>query len=136
MGALFLTLLLSWAYFDFMQYFILWSGNLPARADWFLRRSGGVWSVLVLIVIILRLGPAFLLLFPPIRQSGRGLRLFAALTLAGSLAEVAWLVIPELESPTWAIVIYLVTSAGMALLTSVSLAQARTELARVGKERP
>jgi len=134
MGALFLTLLLCWAYFDFMQYFILWSGNLPTRADWFVRRSNGGWSTLVSILVVLRLGPAFLLLFPPIRQNGRALVFFAASTLAGSLIEVAWLVMPEIESPLWAIGTYLLASAGMVLLTSVPLTRT-PETDRAGSER-
>ncbi|MBY5371106.1 hypothetical protein HFO93_29370 [Rhizobium leguminosarum] len=116
LGSLFLTFLLCWAYFDFMQYFILWSGNLPARAAWFARRSEGAWYWLVLILLTLRLVPAFLLLFPPVRQNGRWLIFFAALTLAGTFLEIGWLVLPELDRPAWAWPSYAAASAGMALV--------------------
>jgi hypothetical protein len=116
LGALFLTLLLCWAYFDFMQYFILWSGNLPARADWFLRRSEGGWHALALLIVSLRLVPAFLLLFPPVRESRSALLAFAGMTLAGTLVEIAWLVMPELEKIAWAVPSYLLGCAGSFLM--------------------
>ena len=32
---------LLWAYLSFMQFVIIWSGDMPAGASWYLRRSGG-----------------------------------------------------------------------------------------------
>lgn len=136
LGALLLTLLLLWAYFDFMQYFILWSGNLPARADWFNRRTMGLWHGLVVVLVAVRLGPAFLLLFPPIRSSRIWLRLMSWVTIGGTLGEVAWLVLPELgNTARWALPSYLMGSAGAALLLFNPGAGVAPEPAPVPEER-
>lgn len=100
-GALFLTLLLCWPYFFFMQYFILWSGNLPPGAAWFARRGVGLWGVAETLLAALRLLPAFLLLFTPIRSSRNWLRGIAAVTLLASLVEIGWLILPEIHGPAW-----------------------------------
>lgn len=116
LGALLLVMLLCWAYFDFMQYFILWSGNLPSRAAWFARRSAGVWHLLSAIQVWLRLVPTFLLLFPPFRQGRKWLLLFAAVSMIGTVMEIAWLVLPELDDYGWASFAYLTSCAAALLL--------------------
>ena len=95
LGRLFLCLTLLWSYFFFMQYFILWSGNLPSGAAWFARRGEGMWRAAALFVAVTRLVPTALLLFGPIRRSRRWLMSFALATMAGSAVEFAWLVLPE-----------------------------------------
>lgn len=107
LGALLLVMLLCWAYFNFMQYFILWSGNLPSRAQWFIRRGSGFWHVLSVVLVWLRLMPAFLLLFPPFRQGRKWLLLFSAVSIFATLLEIAWLILPELDGYGWASIAYL-----------------------------
>jgi len=94
MGGLLLTLLLLWAYFAFMPFFIIWSGNAPSGAAWYLRRSRGVWAALAWTTAACRFGPLFLLLFDAVRRSRRWLLALALVVLAGDLPEVAWLVLP------------------------------------------
>jgi len=96
LGALLLVMLLCWAYFNFMQYFILWSGNLPSRAQWFSRRGTGFWRFLSEMSVWLRLVPAMFLLFPFFRQRRKYLLLFSAASIVGTVLEVTWLVLPEL----------------------------------------
>lgn len=98
LGPLLLTLLLLWAYFAFMQYFILWSGNLPPGVSWYQRRGETGWAVVEYVMAASRLLPAFLLLFPPVRRDRRLLIALAMITLAGSPLEYAWLVLPSLEA--------------------------------------
>ena len=47
LGSLFLALVLLWAYFAFIQYLVIWSGNLPDGAEWYLRRGQGIWLALI-----------------------------------------------------------------------------------------
>ncbi|HLK25397.1 MAG TPA: hypothetical protein VKT30_12135 [Caulobacteraceae bacterium] len=93
-GGLLLMLLLMWAYFAYMPYFISWSGDVPSSAVWYLRRGQSVWAWLAWLVAATRFGPAFLLLFTKVRNSRRWLARLAGLVVAGSVPEVAWLVLP------------------------------------------
>lgn len=95
LGPLLLTLLLLWAYLAFMQYFILWSGNLPAGVSWYQRRGERGWALIEYLLTASRLLPAFLLLFPPIRGSRRSLMILSGVVLIGSALETVWLTLPS-----------------------------------------
>jgi hypothetical protein len=94
LGALLLTTVLLWAYLAFMQYVIIWSGNLPEGVRWYEGRAGAGWTIVLWGIALLHLGPLLLLLLPPVRGSVRALRPLAATVLAGKAAECAWLVLP------------------------------------------
>ena len=93
-GALLLALMMMWGYFAFMQYFILWSGNLPAGMSWFHARSQGLWPGLMALIAGCRLPLPCLLIFPPVRHSRRWMMTLAAVVLAGDIMEVAWIALP------------------------------------------
>ncbi|MDY0884424.1 hypothetical protein ACFPL7_00430 [Dongia soli] len=95
LGALLLTALLLWAYFSFMQYFIIWSDNLSPNVAWYQRRGAGLWSLTEYAIGVLQLGPAFLLLFPITRQNRRWLVALSMIVLMGKALETAWLVLPD-----------------------------------------
>ncbi len=44
-GKFMLTFVMVWAYFNFSQWLIIWSGNLPEEITWFLRRIHGGWGL-------------------------------------------------------------------------------------------
>jgi hypothetical protein len=94
LGALLLCALLLWAYFAFMQYFIIWSGDPPQGAAWFRRHATGAWPWAEHAVGALGLVPLLLLLAPSVRRSRRGMLAIASAVLAGKALEVAWLVLP------------------------------------------
>ena len=96
LGALFLSVQLLWPYFAFMQYFIIWSDNLPKLAQWYLIRGIGPWAMAATIFTGLHLAALFGLLFPPIRGDIRLLRLIAAASLVANGLEYLWLVLPAL----------------------------------------
>lgn len=93
-GGVLLTLLLIWAYIEFLPFFIAWSPNLPESAAWYLDRSGGAWPAAIWGFALLGAIPLFLLLFARMRQSARALKLFAAMVLIGKMIEIAWLALP------------------------------------------
>lgn len=92
-GALLLTLLLIWAYLNFMAYLIVWSGNLPDSVGWYAARSG-IWANAMLIAAILGGVPLLMLLFGRVRRSPRALGILAATVLVGKLIELLWFAIP------------------------------------------
>jgi hypothetical protein len=95
LGGLLLCAMLFWAYFAFMQYFIIYSNNLPPEVAWYRRHAEGGWSTVEYAIAVLHLGPGFLLFFPPIRRSRGWLAALCVLVLVGSALEMAWLVLPD-----------------------------------------
>ena len=93
-GALLVAMMLMWAYFAFMQYFILWSGNLPGGMNWFHARSEGIWPDLMCLIAACRLPLLCLLIFKPVRHSRRWMTSLAAVVLAGDVLEFAWIGLP------------------------------------------
>lgn len=104
LGGLLLTLLLLWAYFQFMPFLIVWSGNLPDGVGWYLVRSGTVWVAVIAAASLLGGVPLFALFAPQVRESPRWLGLCAASVAAGKALEFAWLALPgrgELAPLAW-----------------------------------
>ena len=97
-GGLMLTGVLVWAYLAFMQYFIIWSGNLPPGVRWYEARAGWPWSQLFWAVGLLHAVPAFMLLLPPVLRRPPLLGGIAGAVLIGKALEMAWLVLPAGES--------------------------------------
>jgi hypothetical protein len=94
LAALLITVLLTWSYLAFMQYLIIWSGNLPQGVAWFGKRGTGGWSVLEYVITISALGPLFLLFFPPVRTGRFWLIALSLVVMFGKVLELAWLVLP------------------------------------------
>jgi hypothetical protein len=116
LGALFLVLLLLWAYATFMPFFISWSGNLPGPAAWYGRRTHGLWAPVFPLVAALHATPTLLLLLRRFRASRRALAVFAGLVLAGKALETAWLVLPEAPPGPLPILAFLGALAGLGCL--------------------
>lgn len=93
LGALLLTLLLIWAYLNFMAYLIVWSGNLPDSVGWY-RMRGGVWADALLVAAVLGGAPILLLLFTAVRGNAKLLAWLAGAVLAGKAIELLWFAVP------------------------------------------
>lgn len=94
-GSLLLTGILLWAYLEFQQYLTIWSENLPDKIVWYVARTGPGWIALLWAAALCYAAIPFLLLLPRRIRAGKpALRSVAALTLAGNLAYVYWLVAP------------------------------------------
>lgn len=125
LGALLVAAILFWAYLAFMQYFIIWSGNLVQGALWFQRRGTGIWSFIEVSIAFLHLMPLFLLFFPPIRRSRRWLVGLISIIIAGRLLEYAWLILPRLTAHlAYAIIAYSLSLAGLAQIALAILSRA------------
>jgi hypothetical protein len=61
-GKLMLTFVMVWAYFNFAQYLIIWSGNIPEETEWFVVRETGVWGWIGVLLIFLHFALPFLVL--------------------------------------------------------------------------
>lgn len=62
LGKLMLALVMVWAYFNFSQFLIIWSGNLPEETGWFLTRMKGGWGYIGVALILFHFAFPYLLL--------------------------------------------------------------------------
>lgn len=62
LGKLMLALVMVWAYFNFSQFLIIWSGNLPEETGWFLTRMKGAWGYIGVGLILFHFAFPYLLL--------------------------------------------------------------------------
>jgi hypothetical protein len=95
LGRLLQGLLVLWAYLDFVQLLIVWQGDLPHEAPWYIERASHGWGMLAGIVAFGHfLLPFFVLVWPPLRRSRRVLGATAALLIVMECLRAWWLVVP------------------------------------------
>jgi Ni/Fe-hydrogenase subunit HybB-like protein len=102
LGNFLLAFVMFWSYVSFMQFLIIWSGNLPEETPWYLRRSHHGWQVFVAILMGLHFLVPFLLLL--MRQMKRNLRrmvLISAWLIGMRLVDLCWLVLPAFWEKLW-----------------------------------
>ena len=89
------SLLILWAYLDFMQLLIVWQSDLPKEAAWYLARSSGLWGVLAGLTAVAHfLLPFLALMIPRVRRSRRGLIATTTLLTVMAIIRGWWLVLP------------------------------------------
>jgi hypothetical protein len=98
-----LTLGLTTIWLWFVQFIVVWMGNLPIEAGWYLRRAEGVWGVLKLGVAVPALILALLLAGPP-RHARWRMVAVCLLLLVSHVAHLWWVVRPDAPlatPPVW-----------------------------------
>jgi hypothetical protein len=97
-GNLLLAFVMMWAYLQFGQLLITWSGNLPHEISWYLDRVAGGWRwVCVFLFLFHFFIPFFLLLMRPIKQRARILGSVAGSILIAHVVDVWWTIAPSLH---------------------------------------
>ena len=95
LGNLMLAFTMLWAYFGFSQYLIIWSGNLPEEAEWYLHRSAHGWQFVALALVAFHFAvPFMLLLLRVTKRRGETLAKVAALILLMRYVDLFWLIHP------------------------------------------
>jgi len=104
LGKLMFALTMFWAYLDFSQFLIVWSGNLPEEVVWYSVRLTGGWLVVAGIVLVFHfIVPWTLLLFRRLKKNIRVLALLCFWMLAMRLVDLFWTVAPSLLETRFAI---------------------------------
>lgn len=86
---------LLWTYMAFMQWLIVWSGDLPEEIGWYLMRGGVGWTALLIATVALHFAlPAAGLLSGSVKRNPDRVAAFASLVLAGHLLDVIWRLSP------------------------------------------
>ena len=117
LGAILITLTLTWLYLAFTHYIIIWSGNLADLTGWYRQRGQGGWGIAYALVALLETAAFLALLAPAIRRSAKGLRIVAITVLFSRLLEAAWLVLPIGGPPQpLSLLAYMLAAIGLGLL--------------------
>jgi hypothetical protein len=105
LGKLLLAFVMLWAYFDFSQLLIIWSGNLPEEISFYRTRLYGEWGVVAVIVVVFHFFvPFFLLLSQDLKRNAKILPRIAAWLIFMRLVDLFWMTRPEFSAsavPTW-----------------------------------
>jgi hypothetical protein len=98
LGNLLLMYVMTWAYLAFMQFLIIWVGNLPREIAWYVPRLQTGWVALGVILVVFHFfAPLAILLFRSAKRSALFLGSLAAALLAVHVIDVYWLVAPSVR---------------------------------------
>jgi hypothetical protein len=95
LAGMILSALLGTIYFIYMQFIVVWYGNIPDKVHWYVTRASAGWSALALAAFIVgAAAPFFAILHPFVRREPALLRIVGVLVLCGVALHVAWLTAP------------------------------------------
>ena len=96
LAKLLLAFVMLWAYFDFSQLLIIWSGNLPEEISYYRTRLYGGWGVVAVLVLVFHFFvPFFLLLSQDVKRNARVLPKIALWLIFMRLVDLFWMTRPE-----------------------------------------
>jgi hypothetical protein len=96
LGKLMLAMVMVWAYFNFSQFLIIWSGNIPEETTWYLRRMHGGWGVIGVGLVILHFAfPFLVLLMQDFKRQARMLAMLALFILAMRIVDMFYMIGPS-----------------------------------------
>jgi hypothetical protein len=97
LGKLLLMFLMLWAYFQFSQLLIVWSGNLSNEIPWYLPRFATNWRGIGIALIYAQFVVPFLLLLSRrLKRNAWTLCVVAAILVIMRFIDLFWIVMPEL----------------------------------------
>ncbi|ABA57743.1 quinol:cytochrome c oxidoreductase quinone-binding subunit 2 [Nitrosococcus oceani ATCC 19707] len=97
-GNILLMFILLWVYLFYMEYLIVWSGNLPREISWYVPRVESSWRwVSMLLIVFYFIIPFVALLFRSLKRTRSTLVGIAAIIFLSSLVNSFWLVVPSLR---------------------------------------
>jgi hypothetical protein len=95
-GKLMLTFVMLWAYFNFSQWLIVWSGNLPEEIHWYQDRIHGDWGMVGVLLFFGHFAAPFaLLLSRGLKQDSRRLTWIAAWLILMRYLDLFWNIEPS-----------------------------------------
>ncbi len=96
LGKLMLALVMVWAYFNFSQFLIIWSGNLPEETTWYIARMRGGWGYLGIGLIVFHFAfPFLVLLQQDFKRKAKWLATLAIFILFMRLVDMFYLIGPS-----------------------------------------
>ncbi len=99
-GTLLFGFTMVWAYASFCQYMLVWAGNLPEEATYYLKRGNGGWEYLAYFLMLFHwLVPFIVFLFRPVKTNPKTIRIMATLLMVVCAADVIWWIVPAIPHP-------------------------------------
>jgi hypothetical protein len=99
LGKLMLAFVMLWAYFNFSQYLIIYSGNLVEEIPYYIDRTTGGWQYVALLLVVFHFAAPFaLLLSRDLKRSAPRLVLVAVAILIMRLVDLVFLVSPDFDA--------------------------------------
>jgi hypothetical protein len=95
LGKLMLTFVMLWAYFQFSQFLIIWSANLPEEIGFYLTRIEGAWVYLSAVLILGHFALPFLLLLNRDLKRSHAVVVVALFIIAMRFVDLFWLMGPR-----------------------------------------
>jgi hypothetical protein len=95
LGKLLLVFVMLWAYFEFSQLVVVWSGNLTDEIPWYLHRFATSWGWLGVMLIVLEfIVPFLMLLSRPLKRNVIALCCVVGLIIFMRWVDLMWIVMP------------------------------------------
>jgi len=125
LAQLLLACLLGYVYLGFMQYLVIWSGNLPEKVAWYLPRLRHAWLAMIWGALVVgALAPFLILLRRSARCSNRETGIAGALVLAGFLLDRVWQTAPGFAgSDVWGFVVAPIALGGVLIGLALRLVE-------------
>lgn len=96
LGKIMLAMVMVWAYFNFSQFLIIYSANIPEETPWYLKRMDGGWGVIGLVLILFHFAfPFLLLLNQDLKKRAGYLSAIAVFVLLMRLIDLYYLIAPN-----------------------------------------
>ncbi|MGO4572635.1 hypothetical protein [Microvirga sp. 2TAF3] len=128
-GAFLIAALLGVVYLGLMSYIVIWYGDLPEKAAWYLKRDTNGWNWIITAAFLVGAAiPLAMLLKRSLRQSRRVLRIVGGMILVGIWLHVEWLVAPTFVSG-WLIA----AAIAMVAMAGISVGLIRGAMLRPGR---
>jgi len=101
LGKLLLAFTMLWAYLNFSQFLIIWSGNLPEEIPWYVHRTTGSWGYVAIALVVGHfMLPFALLLSQDLKKRPAMLARVAVFIICMRLLDLIWLVEPTFRPGT------------------------------------
>jgi hypothetical protein len=117
LGKLLFAFNMLWAYFDFSQLLIIWSGNQPEEITFYMTRLRGGWGVVAVLVLVFHFAVPFLLLLSrDVKRTAGLVSKVAVWMIFMRLADLFWMTRPEFTTsalPTWLDIVVPVALVGL-----------------------
>lgn len=99
LGNMVLMFVILWAYMNFAQYLITWTGNEQPDVAWYVQRTYGGWRVVAGIIIFIHfLVPLMLLLMRPLKENIGRLGTICAALLLLRILDLYWNIGPQAQA--------------------------------------